>query len=172
MALASTPIFHFGGFELTFENIAMDFLSIPKPYIILVMTAILSAHNNIRYGWNFGGILLPSLLAVVALSPLKFATTILEIVILTLLYRNLIKLPFIRRLNLSGPRQIVSMYTLAFNLKWVIAQCAEIWAINFYISDFYGFGYLLTSLVAIRCLKESIQEPCFPFCTPPDRDCS
>ena len=155
--------FHFGGFELTFENIAMDFLSVPKPYIILVMTAIMSAHNNIRYGWNFGGILLPSLLAVVALSPLKFAATLFEIVVLTLLYRGLIRLPMVRNLNLSGPRQIVSMYALAFCLKWLIAQFAESSAIQFYISDFYGFGYLLTSLVAIRCLKESIPRTMLPL---------
>ena len=83
-----------------------------------------------------------------ALSPLKFLTTLSEIIVLTVLYRGIIKLPMVQKLNLSGPRQIVSMYTLAFGLKWLIAQFAETSALQFYISDFYGFGYLLTSLVA------------------------
>jgi hypothetical protein len=155
--------FHFGGFELTFENIAVDFLSIPKPYIILVMTAMVSARNNIRFGWNFGGILLPSLLAVVALSPLKFSTTILEIIFLCILYKNIVRLPWVRTLNLSGPRQIVTMYILSFLLKWFMAEVAQYLQLDFYISDFYGFGYLLTSLVAIRCLQDSIPRTMIPL---------
>ncbi len=144
--------FHFGGFEVTFEDVAMDFLAVPKAYVVLVVVAFVAARNNVRYGWDFGGILIPALLAIIAFTPLKLVTTIVEIVVLVHAWRWIFGLPGLRDLDLGGPRRIVSMYVLSYGLKWLVATVALHLAPQAEISDSFGFGYLLTSLVAVRCL--------------------
>lgn len=147
--------FQFGGFELIFEHVAVDFLQTPKAYIILITTAFVAAHNNVRFGWDFGGILIPALLAIVALTPLKLAVTFVEIAVLVWLYRGIVALPWIRDLNLEGPRRIVSMYTVSYGMKWGLAMLALRLGPDIAVSDLYGFGYLLTSLVAVRCFNKN-----------------
>ncbi len=146
--------FQLGGFELIFERVAVDFLATPKAYIILVTTAFVAAHNNLRFGWDFGGILVPALLAIVTLTPLKLIVTFAEVIALVFLYRGLIRLPWVRDLNLEGPRRIVSVYVVSYAMKWVIAVLALRWAPDMPISDAYGFGYLLTALIAVRCMSK------------------
>lgn len=146
--------FHFGGFEAMFEDIAVDFLAVPKVYLVLVVTAFVAARNNIRFGWDFAGILVPALLAVIAFDPLKLLSTLVEILLLAFLYGRIMALPGVRDLNLEGPRRIVTMYTLAYGLKWVGAAVAAAFHLEFYFSDLYGFGYLLTSLVALKCWQK------------------
>lgn len=151
-----TPLtnFHFGAFEATFEGIATDFLAVPKVYVVLVVTAAVAARFNLRFGWDFGGILVPALLAVVALTPAKLVATIVEIAVLVACYRLLVGLPSVRRWNLEGPRRIVSMYAVAYALKALIAWGATWLELSVVVSDFYGFGYLLTALVALRCTQQ------------------
>lgn len=146
--------FHLGAFELTFEDVAVHFLAVPKIYIVLLLTAAVAARNNVRYGWDFGGILVPALLAIVAFTPLKLLSTFVEVIVLVGAYKTLVSLPWIRELDLEGPRRLVSMYALSWMLKWVLALAAEHLAPWLYVSDLYGFGYLLTSLVAVRCVQK------------------
>jgi len=145
--------FQFSGFELMFEKVAVDFLAAPKTYIVLVVTAFVAARNNVRFGWDFGGIMVPALLAIVALNPTKLFATLVEVVALVWIYRGLTALPWVRDLNLEGPRRIVTMYSVSYGLKWVIAVTALAWLPAMQVSDLYGFGYLLTSLVALRCYQ-------------------
>lgn len=144
--------FHLGGFELIFEDLALHFLAVPRVYVVLVTTAFVAARNNLRYGWDFGGILVPSLLAIVAFNPMKLVSTVVEVAVLVVLYKGLIRLPVVRELDLGGPRRIVSMYGLSWGLKWLIATAALRLAPTLYVSDLFGFGYLLTSLVAVRAV--------------------
>ncbi|MBN1334360.1 MAG: hypothetical protein JXB39_00205 [Deltaproteobacteria bacterium] len=146
--------FHFSGFEVTFEDVAIDFLAVPKAYVVLVVVAFVAARNNVRFGWDFGGILIPALLAIVAFTPLKLLTTLGEIVVLVNVYRWLVRLPGIRDLDLGGPRRIVCMYVLSYGLKWLVGTAALHLAPQVDISDTFGFGYLLTSLVAVRCVQK------------------
>lgn len=146
--------FQFSGFEITFEGIATDFLAAPKAYVILVLTCFVAARNSVRYGWDFGGILVPALLAIIALTPLKLLSTVVEIVLLVFVYRGFVALPGVRSLNLEGPRRIVSMYAVAYALKWAIAAVTLRVAPEVPVSDLYGFGYLLTSLVALKCWQK------------------
>src|SRR5438270_883012 len=70
------------GFELATENIAASFLASPKAYILLITGAVLAAAANVRYGWDFNGILVPALLALVVIEPVKFVATFVEVAIL------------------------------------------------------------------------------------------
>jgi hypothetical protein len=143
---------HLGRFELTFESAALDFLHSPRLYFILITTALFAAHNSVRYGWDVGGILVPALMALTLLRPEKFVATLVEVVALVGVYTLALRLPYVRYLNLEGPRRLVSVYAVSFGLKYVVTWAVQLLRIGVYISDFFGFGYLLTSILAARCV--------------------
>jgi len=46
-----------------YEDLASSVLATPKAYIILVTAAFIASRMNLHYGWDYNGILIPSLLA-------------------------------------------------------------------------------------------------------------
>ncbi|MGB0680655.1 MAG: poly-gamma-glutamate biosynthesis protein PgsC/CapC, partial [Polyangiales bacterium] len=88
-----------------------------------------------------------------ALQPLKALTTVIEAWVLVWSFRLLIQLPGIRGLNLQGPRRLCSMYLLSFALKLLLSWAAQWWWPQLFVSDLFGFGYLLTSLIAVKCVQ-------------------
>lgn len=139
-------------FLLTLENIATEFLTAPRVTILLLTTAVLATWTAERYGWNAGGLLVPSLLALLVFGPVKLLMTFVEIVLLLALYRVITGLPYIRRLPLVGPRRLILMYVMAWTLKVSLAWTGLQLELPVAAWDLYGFGYLLGSLVAVRCL--------------------
>src|SRR5690606_24980760 len=51
----------FSSMEITYDNVALNFLNSPKAYVILLTGAILAARFNVLYGWDSIGILVTSL---------------------------------------------------------------------------------------------------------------
>jgi len=144
----------FSSLELIYEDIAQNFLASPKAYIILLTTALLAARFNLRYGWDFNGILVPALLALIWLEPSKLVATLVEVVVLVLATRALLSLPGLRTLNLEGPRKTVLVFFLGFVLKWSLG-----WAVGgrlpgLKVTDLFGFGYLVPTLLAVKILQK------------------
>ncbi|PRQ07694.1 poly-gamma-glutamate biosynthesis protein PgsC/CapC [Enhygromyxa salina] len=139
--------------ELTYENAAINFVGHAKAHIILLTAALLAAQFNLTYGWDFNGILVPALLAMLWLTPLKLAATLGEAMIVLYLTKGFLKLPVIRHLDFEGPRKIVLVFTLAFLWKVALGFSLAPWFPNLKISDTYGFGYLLSSLLAVKMLS-------------------
>ncbi|MFK7928778.1 MAG: poly-gamma-glutamate biosynthesis protein PgsC/CapC [Myxococcota bacterium] len=142
----------FSSFFLSFEDIARAFLAVPKVYILLLSTAVVATWTAERYGWNAGGLLAPALLGLLVLEPTKLLSTVAEIVVLFALYRVITSLPYIRNVELSGSRRLVAMYAMAWVLKLSFAWVGLQLELPVATWDLYGFGYLLSSLVAVRCL--------------------
>jgi hypothetical protein len=138
--------------ELTYENAAINFVGHAKAHIILLTAALLAAQFNLSYGWDFNGILVPALLAMLWLTPLKLIATVGEAIAVVLLVRGFLRLPLIRHLDFAGPRKIALVFTLAF--VWKVALGFSLAPIfpELKISDAYGFGYLLSSLLAVKML--------------------
>lgn len=150
-------------FELTYENAAIDFLANAKAQIILLVGALLAAGANLRYGWDFGGILVPGLLALLWLTPAKLGVTLIEALILLYLTRGALKLPGIRSWNLEGPRKLVFVFTLGFFLKVGLGFLVWERLDELQVTDLYGFGYLLSSLLAVKMLdKKSVPRILLP----------
>lgn len=154
MAFAVMPLLQLdlSSFLLTLENISADFLAAPKVTVVLLSTAVVATWTAERYGWNAGGLLVPSLLALLVFGPVKLLTTVVEIILLMALYSVVTSLPGVRRLPLVGPRRLVAMYMLAWLLKVSLAWTGLQLELPVAAWDLYGFGYLLSSLVAVRCL--------------------
>ncbi len=140
-------------FELTYENLVLDFTASPKLYIILLTGALLASSYNLRYGWDYNGIMMPALLAIAFFMPAKVLSTCGEAIIVAFVFYLLTKLPLIKDLNFGGGRKIVAVFFVGYVLKWILASYFP--AIpTMSVTDFFGFGYLLPSLIGVKILQK------------------
>jgi len=144
------------GFTLATENIAASFLSSPKAYILLLTGAVLAASANLRYGWDFNGILIPALLSLVVVSPVKFTATIVEVLVLVFVVRLLIQITPLKRSNIEGPRRLVIFFTVDYALRFVFAATVGKDLPGADVVDLMGFGYLLPTLLAVKISQKQI----------------
>ena len=142
----------FSNLELTYEDVALDFLGSPKAYILLLTGAFIAARYNLTYGWDYNGILVPSLLALTWLRPVTLVYSVVEALVLLYVTRAFLNLPMLRTQNLEGPRKVVVVFTVGFALKMLVGWIASAWLPWFHLSDVLGFGYVLTSLMAVKML--------------------
>lgn len=140
-------------FELSYEDLALDFRSSPRAYVLLLTGAWIGSQMNLRYGWDYGGILVPGLLALCWLKPMTVFATVFEALFIAMLLSVALRLPGLRGANLTGGRPLV----LGFALAW-LAKFALGWALMGGIGglrthELFGFGYLLPTLMALRIAK-------------------
>ncbi len=138
--------------ELTYEDVAVNFLGSAKIYVILLTTAALAAAMNLYAGWDYSGILVPALLSVAWFTPVKVLTTVVEALVLLGAVGLLSRRWPLRRLNLEGPRKIVLVFTVGFGLKALVATFIGDRLPGLEVTDLFGFGYLVPSLLAIKML--------------------
>jgi hypothetical protein len=138
------------GFELATENIGASFLTSPKVYILLITGATLAAAANLRYGWDFNGILIPALLALVVLEPVKFCDTFLEVFILLGVTALVIRFSPLARANIEGPRRTVLYFCVDYVLRYLFAFVVGKRLPGSDVVDLMGFGYLLPTLLAVK----------------------
>ncbi|MCP4222953.1 MAG: hypothetical protein GY773_06395, partial [Actinomycetia bacterium] len=111
----------FSSIEITYDNVALNFLASPKAYIVLLVSAILAARFNVLYGWDYNGILVPSLLALGWLEPMSIIVTVAEVMVLFATTKLVRASPLLRTANLEGPRLIALVFSLGFFLKYGLA---------------------------------------------------
>lgn len=139
-----------------YEDVATNILASPKAYIILITAALLASRLNLRYGWEFNGILIPSLLALQWYNPIKIATTFVEAFVILACAIGLLKLPIFRHLHIEGARQLLLFFNISFVYKLILGYVIVIWFPAQKITDLYGFGYLLATLIAIKMYQKNI----------------
>jgi hypothetical protein len=152
MVLSKTTNFSLGGFELAYDHLALSFLSSPQAQITLLVTAALASALNRRYGWDFHGILVPALLALAIATPIRFAATFVEALLVMGLASAVLRLPWLRDREVEGPRAVVLCFAVGFAVKMVLAAAMSSRWPGYRPTDFFGFGYLLPSLLAERLL--------------------
>ncbi len=150
--------------ELTYENVALDFLGSAKAYMILLAGAFVAARLNLLYGWDYNGILVPSLIGLTWFAPGTAVSTLVEAVVLYAIASVVLALPIWRRVNLEGPRKLVLVFTLGFILKVAVGWLAVLVAPSWNPLSTFGFGYVLTSLIAVKMLtKRVVGQVAFPI---------
>ena len=137
-------------FELTYEDVALDFVSSPRAYMLLLSGAWLGSLANLRFGWDFGGLIIPGLLAVCWLEPTRLVGTLGEALAIAVLIAVARRLPVLRTANLAGGRMLVLGFTLAYLLRFSLAWSMPSIGGGLQIHDLFGFGYLLSTLIALR----------------------
>lgn len=137
-------------FRIANESVSLAFLETPHAHIILLLGAVLAARDNVLYGWDYNGILVPALLAVAWYQPTKLVTTLVEAAIVLILARSVARLWPFSRILMVGSRRMLLTYVVGFVTKWVLGFWALRFAPGLQMIDYFGFGYLLPSLLAVK----------------------
>jgi len=139
-----------------YEELASSVLAGPKSYIILITAAYVASRMNLRYGWDFSGILIPALIAMQWFQPIKIVASIGEAFVILLLARLLLASPLFRTASVEGARKVLLFFNIGFAYKMVLAYLFLAWAPDVKITDYFGFGYLLSTLIAIKMYDKDI----------------
>ncbi|MEE3116801.1 MAG: poly-gamma-glutamate biosynthesis protein PgsC/CapC [Pseudomonadota bacterium] len=142
--------FNINTLSYMYEDLASSILASPKAYIILLVSAFLASRMNIRYGWEYNGILVPSLLALQWYQPFKLLATFVETFVIFFLARMLLTVPLLRHRNIEGARLLLLFFTISFGYKMILGFALIEWLPQAKITDYYGFGYLLATLIALK----------------------
>ncbi len=145
----------FTNFNLTslsflYEDVAASIYAAPKAYIVLITAAIVSSWMNLRYGWDFNGIMIPALLSLQWYEPLKIATSIVEALIILYVSMLLLKVRPFNQMTMEGARKVMLFFTVSFVYKIAVGWGLYFIAPEVKSTDYYGFGYLLPTLMAIK----------------------
>ena len=148
--------FRMSGVSYLYEGLASSILASPKAYIILVLTAMLASQVNVRYGWDFSGILIPALIALQWYQPTKVLTSFLEAIVIYFLARLILRLPMLANATIEGGRKLLMFFNISFAWKMLVGWVIVWWGFDVKTTDFYGFGYLLSTLIAIKAHDKNI----------------
>jgi gamma-polyglutamate biosynthesis protein CapC len=148
--------FNIGNLDYLYEDVAKSMLASPKTYIILLTTAFFASRMNLNYGWEFSGILIPSLLALQWYQPYKLVFTFIETFVILIAGSLLLRLPLFRNSNVEGARKIMFFFNVGFFYHLILGHLVLMWFPEQKVTDLYGFGYLLTTLLAIRMHDKDI----------------
>jgi hypothetical protein len=143
------------GFELATENVAASFLGSPKAYILLLTGALLAAAANVRYGWDYNGILVPALLGLTVVEPTKLVATFIEAALVYGVVLLLIRITPLKRANIEGQRRLVLFFTVDYALRFAFAGILGSRMPGGDIVSFMGFGYLLPTLLAVKVSQKA-----------------
>lgn len=148
--------FRLSGVSYVYEGLASSILASPKAYIILVITAFIGSQMNVRYGWDFSGVLIPALIALQWYQPTKILSSFIEAGIIYFLAQLVMKLPLFASMTIEGARKLVLFFNVSFVYKLVLGHILAWLAFDVKTTDFYGFGYLLSTLLAIKAYDKNI----------------
>ncbi len=142
--------------DFMYEDIAASVLASPKAYIILLTTAFLASRMNLKYGWDYNGILLPSLLALQWYQPSKILTSFVEAFVILIIGKLVLRTPLFTRVNMEGARQLLLFFNISFLYRIALGFLLPILLPSFKVTDGFGFGYLLATLLAMRMHDKDI----------------
>ncbi|MDX1735969.1 MAG: poly-gamma-glutamate biosynthesis protein PgsC/CapC, partial [Halioglobus sp.] len=139
-----------------YEDLASSILASPKAYIIVLISAFIASRMNLRYGWEFNGILIPSLLALQWYQPEKLLITLFESLVIYALAAALLRTRFFKQMQIEGPRLILLFFNIGFFYKMALGYFLVVFMPSQKVSDFYAFGYLLSTLLALKMYQKDI----------------
>lgn len=148
--------FSISNLAFMYEDIAASLEAAPKAYIILLVAAFMASRLNLKYGWEFNGILIPSLLALQWYQPMKVVTTFVECFFIYGLSSIALKLPLIRDINMEGARKFLLFFNIGFIYKLGLAHFLVYYWPTFKSSDAFGYGYMLSTLLAVKMHDKGI----------------
>ena len=147
-----------------YEDIAESILSSPKSYIILLVTAYIASRMNLFYGWEYNGILVPSLLALEWAQPMKIFVSLIEAFIIYGIATVVLKLPVLKNASIEGARKTLLFFNIGFVYKILISLIIIHFFPHYKISDYFAFGYLLSTLIAVK-IYDKVNIPLFTRAT-------
>ncbi|MDQ6993345.1 MAG: poly-gamma-glutamate biosynthesis protein PgsC/CapC [Mariprofundus sp.] len=148
--------FSISGINYLYEDIAASMLASPKAYIILIVTALIASRMNMHYGWDFNGILIPALLALQWYQPTKILISFAEAFLIYGLAIWLLRAPFLQQISIEGGRKLLLFFNVGFAYKMLLGYVLLWFFPEYKPTDFFAFGYLLSTLIAIKMHDKGI----------------
>lgn len=148
--LMTTTNFNVGHLTYIYSNSAASLLASPKSYIILIITGFVASRMNLRYGWEYNGILIPALLALQWYEPLKIVSSLVEAGVVYLVADWLLKTRLFRGTTIEGARKLLLFFNVAYLYRLCLGYVLPFIAPEVVADDYYGFAYLLSSLIALK----------------------
>jgi hypothetical protein len=142
--------FTMGSFEYMYEDIAGSVLASPKAYIVLVITSYIASRLNLRYSWDFHGILIPSLIAIQWYEPLKVLTSFVEAGVVYTASSLILRLRVFRESTVEGARKILLFFSVSFAYRMLLGHAFGGFQLRLDVVDYFGLGYLLPCLLALK----------------------
>ena len=139
-----------------YEDVATSMLASPKSYIILITAAFIASRMNLLYGWDYNGILIPSLLALLWYQPDKILVSFIEALVVLGLSILALRLPFYQGVTMEGARKLMLFFNVSFAWKLVLGYALVHLYPELKVTDYFGFGYMLTTLMAIKMHDKEI----------------
>ncbi|KTG19807.1 hypothetical protein AUR67_13365 [Pseudoalteromonas sp. XI10] len=147
--------FSIANLGIMYEAVAASIIAAPKAYIILVITAFLASRANIKYGWEFNGIMLPALLALQLTQPSKLLTSFAETAIILAVGGSLIHFTRLRHANIEGARLLMLFFTIGFIYKLILNYIVVWYFPAIKVTDTFAFGYMLATLLALKIYQKN-----------------
>lgn len=148
--------FRIGAVVYLYEGFASSILASPKAYIILIVTCFIASRMNLRYGWDFSGILIPALLALQWYQPWKIVTSMIEALVIFFLASALLSSRLFASATIEGGRKLLLFFNIGFAYKLLLGHGLAFAGVEHRITDYYGFGYLLPTLIALKAHDKNI----------------
>ncbi len=148
--------FSIGNLSYIYEDVAASLLASPKSYMVLVLAAFIASRMNLHYGWDFNGILIPALLALQWYQPEKILISFVEALLILAAARVVLKLPWLANVNIEGGRKLLLFFNLSFAYKLLLGWVVLWFDLDVNATDYYGFGYLLPTLIALKMHDKEI----------------
>ncbi|MDX2458150.1 MAG: poly-gamma-glutamate biosynthesis protein PgsC/CapC, partial [Gammaproteobacteria bacterium] len=146
--LMNVTNFTISSMDYMYEDIASSILASPKAYVILLTVAFVASRMNLIYGWDFSGILIPSLLALQWYQPGQVLLTFFEAILILVIARLLLQTPWLRNTSIEGAKKLLLFFNINFIYKLLLAYLLLIFYPEYKVTDSYAFGYLLATLIA------------------------
>lgn len=148
--------FNLGSLQYLYDDIASSLLASPKAYIVLLTTAFIASWLNLRFSWEFSGILIPALFGLLWHDPSKLAMSFTEAVVIFVIASGLLKLPLWRKTTMEGGRKIAFFFSVCFAYRVILAHVLPMTVVGLRTTDAFGFGYLLTTMLAMKAYDKKL----------------
>ncbi len=154
--LMTATNFNMGHMAYMYSNTAASLLASPKSYIILIVTGFVASQMNLRYGWEYNGILIPALLALQWYEPLKILSSLAEAAVVFIVSDRLLQSRLFRGTTMEGARKLLLFFNVAYAYRFLLGYIVPYISPDAVVSDYYGFAYLLSSLIALKMHSKHI----------------
>ncbi|CCQ09372.1 hypothetical protein PALB_2130 [Pseudoalteromonas luteoviolacea B = ATCC 29581] len=147
--------FSIANLSIMYEAVAASIIAAPKAYIILVITAFLASRANIKYGWEFNGIMLPALLALQLMEPSKLLTSFIETGVILLIGGLLLNFTRMKHWHFEGARLMMFFFNIGFAYKLLLNNIVAHYFPALKVTDTFAFGYMLSTLLALKIYQKN-----------------
>ena len=141
--------------DLIYEDLAINFLTSPRAFIFLIVGAAFVLRMGTLQGYELGGLLIPALLSLTVIQPVKLLATFVEAVIIFLIGRRILQSRLVQGRTVEGLRLILLAFSIAFAIRFVEGHALDLLQLDVPPLELMGFGYLISSHLAISMWRHN-----------------